>query len=340
MTSFIQVNATSYIFATPPESDWDGPLITIILTVWPLLAIPKEMAQRRAQAKNKPQAVSVESEEPPERREATRKAKWYMSLVMISWLLMSIFTVIANAMFLASFYGYEDIVMNSIYSFWAPNLELVISFAMISFLFSVWLIILVGVNRHHGHDVSDNRCVTISVHVLLFVFAVVTLVSLCAFRPYCFPAFESKGLNAQCVADQTDTRIYNHRWVLFVLRIVVVLPLLALIPYYWRNLRPGTLGSTLSKLKMYRLMVEILLFSQLFLYLLQMFIEWVVVFYPRMSYSNYKVLQLVGNTVPNIVVLVGTIIMMKKIAAKAQAKEGAYQEFGKDDEDHASAFFS
>jgi len=249
-------------------------------------------------------------------------------------------SVIANAMFLASFYGYEDIVMNSIYSFWAPNIEMVISFAMIAFLFSVWLIILVGVNKHHGRDVTDNRCITISVHVMIFVFAIGTLVSLCVYRPYCFPAFESTELNAQCVADQTDTKIYNHRWVLFAVRIFVVLPLLVLVPYYWNSLRPGTLGSTLSKLKMYRLMVEILLFSQLFLYLLQMFIEWVVVFYPSMSYSNYKVLQLVGNTIPNIVVLVGTIVMMKRIAAKAQEKEGAYREFDKDDDDHTTAFFS
>jgi len=265
--------------------------------------------------------VEPGSEEPPERKEAQRKAKWYLSLLMISWLLISIFNVIANAMFLASFYGTEDIVMNSIYSFWAPNIEMVISYAMIAFLFSVWMIILVGVNKHHGHEVSDNPCTTITVQVMIFVFAIVTLVSLGVYRPYCFPAFESTALLAQCVADQTDTRIFYHRWLLFVLRIIVVLPLLVLIPYYWKSLRPGTLGSTLAKLKMYRLMVEILMFSQLFLYLLQMFIEWVVVFYPAMSYSNYKILDLVGNTVPNIVVLVGTIFMMKRIAAKAQKKE-------------------
>jgi len=285
------------------------------------------MLEQRKQKKNEPKKPLVEgTEENPARKRAAAAAKFYLLCLLGVWVFSLLVNIISDVLFLlGQYYNKDNIIINSVYSFWFPEIGFVLTYGTLSFVIIIWGLLLVGTNRMQKIEVSTNLAdVSKFIYFMLTVLAVGTIVSLGVVQPYCFPAFQTTQLNQQCVIDKTDTRIFEFRWALFGIRLFVIVPVLILISYLWITLRPGSLGCTHVKLNMYRQMMEVLIGTQIFLYLLQTMIEWVLVFYPDMDYSDFKTLCLVGGTVPNILVIVFTIFMMKRIKGKQQTD--AYHE--------------
>jgi len=172
--------------------------------------------------------------------------------------------------------------------------------------------------------------VSILIVVTVVVLAVGTVVALAVLKPYCFPAFQSEAKNDQCVSDNTNLRNYQYRWTIFGIRCFVILPIVPIILYFWISLRPGTEGVSLVKLLMFRQMMEILLITQILLYLLQTLAGWVEVFYPNMNYSAYKNMRLVCTVIPNILVIGATVFLLRRIRAKASEDETKYHAMEED----------
>jgi len=194
--------------------------------------------------------------------------------------------IIQEALFLAGFNGEDSVIVNSMYSFWLPEISFVFTYGTLTFVLQIWCLLLVGINRILKNEVTTNLAdVSKFVYLKFFILAIATIVALGVVRPYCFPAFQTSELNHQCVKDDTDARIYVFRWALFGIRLFVIIPIVCLVLYLWFTLRPGTTtGSNeaaVQKFLLYRQMMEVLMITQGFLYLLQTFIEWVLVFLSR-----------------------------------------------------------
>jgi len=269
--------------------------------------------------------------EPTPAKAHAQQTKIYLGILLLLWLFSFSLSITGEILFLLGEFlltGSDNVIMNSLFSFWINDLIFAISYAIITVIVIIWLAIIVGINRRK--EVQIPRVIEHAPKFLVFkaiVLAVGTVVSLAAIRPYCFPAFQSNNLlNEQCVSDDTNQRIYLYRWAIFGIRCIVIVPIIPLIIYVWISLRPATEGISLVKVLMYRKMMEVLFIAQIFLYFLQTITAWVVVFFPDMSYSNYKNLIFACITIPNIAVIAGTLFMMKRITAKSAEDSSGYQE--------------
>jgi len=259
----------------------------------------------------------------------------YLGTLLICWLFSLSINIISEIMFLIDEFiypGKDNIIMNSLYSFWFNDIMFVISFAIITILLLLWIGILVGITKIKNKDVHEPTLSYDGVRILIIAMSVVlavgTIIVLAVFRPYCFPSFHNEDKNDQCVSDNTNLRIYQYRWATFGIRCFVILPILLLILYIWNSLRSGTDGVSLAKLLMYRQMMEVLFISQILLFFLQTLVDWVVVFFPHMTYSNYKNMRLVCTTIPNILIIGVTIFLLRRIKGKGGDDGTGYQEMG------------
>jgi len=331
MASFVlnpSVNGTNdtYIFAIPPVTDKNSAIAGLVLSSLPILLLLMQLkTQYQKKGSEKPK-----TEKPADLKEAAKNLKKFFIGLLILWLLSMILSFIENLLFLLGQFleiNIDNVVTNSIYSFWLNEIIFSLSFATICVILTIWMRMLIGINKRHNVSIpsyveNESRIVV----SLLFFLIVGTIVCLAVLRPYCFPAFQSAELNDQCVQDDTNLRNDQFRWVIFGIRLFVFFPVVILMIYFWVSFRPATLDIAVPRLLMYRQLMEFLLVSQLIVYVLQLLATWVPVFYPDMEYSTFKNLKLICVTVPNVLLIVGTVFYMKRIKGKTEGDGSNYQE--------------
>jgi len=322
MTSYIFYPATNtsnatYVFAIPPSGDEINAIIGVALSALPFLFLPKQIYNQYQEKKNKPKVEKESSNKNIEK--AKKRLEHYLIILMILWLISMAVSIVDGLLYLTGEFiepNNDNTVLNSLYSFWLNDIGFAITFGIITILVTIWFRIIIGIHKHKNEEIStiidNSHYLVMSLSLLL---AVVTIASLAAIRPYCFPSFQRDDLNEQCVSDNTDVRIFQYRWIMFGVRLFVCFPVVVFLIYVWNSLRPGPEVTFLHSV---RQMMEILMIAQLTLYLLQTIANWVAVFYPDMTYSDYKNLKFYLTTIPNILILVGTMYYAQKIKSKEE----------------------